>query len=385
MQKHTIILIRNASAFDFGGGERFPVFVAEILAQHNYAPVIISRHKTLREFATDRHIDTVKGWWWSRQQWSGARIALIPVYILWQVALYVWYRIQFARLNPVAVHVQSKDDFIAATYAGKHHGSRVVWTDHADLKHVWKNVSAPYKNPVGKLVLRAARLADSITVVSESERREVTANLSELSNIRTKINVVYNGCQDVLPLYPRHNESGHFTLVFAGRLVTDKGIGETLAAFAKFHDEHPEAQLLVAGDGPERETFERIAKNIPDVTFLGYQKNPYATIRRGDVFLQPTYHEGFSVALVEASMLEMPIIATRVGGNIEIIQDHISGILISPRDVDALFGAMNLLYADAGLRASISKAAREQYSERFIFDKIVMEQFVPRYLEMSHD
>ncbi len=378
-----IVIIRNASKHDFGGGERFPVFVAEILKEQNIVTYLISRNMKLLSFARESGITTVKGWWWSNQNWSGGRALMFPIYTAWQLVLYVWYLAIFARLKPDAVHIQSKDDFIAATYAAKTMKATVVWTDHADLKHIWLNLQNPYKNPVGKWVYMAARKADAITVVSQSEYREVTQHLPSESPVSKNIQVIYNGVRDVYGTYGGVPIPKKFTFCVVSRLVTDKGVGETIKAFTALHQEFPASQLVFVGSGPEEEKFKRQAKNIPSIVFEGYRSDPLPFLASSHVVLQPTYHEGFSVALVEASMMKKPIIATKVGGNVEIIQDHNTGLLIQAKNPDSLHQAMRLLMQDAPLREKLAKNARQQYEEKFILDNIVKERFIPLY-EATH-
>ncbi len=381
MLNSRVVIIRNAYTHDFGGGERFPVFLAESLVKNDYEPIIVSRNHRLLQFAGDKNIHTIRGWWWSRQAWNGWRIGLFPIYTLWQLILRFWYRRLFRKLRPSVVHIQSKDDFIAATMAARGMNIRIIWTDHADLKHIWQNVTTPLKNPVGKWIYGAARFADTITVVSHSELNEVIALLPEKSPIREKLTVVHNGCDDVIDRYtlPMSNTESSFSYIIASRLVTDKGIGEALAAFEMLRGKYNNVRLIVAGDGPEREVFAKNAATIESVSFVGHLDDPYAAIAKADVFLQPTYHEGFSVALVEASMLAKPIIATAVGGNVEIIHDHETGLLVPVRDAAALSKAMELLYKDTSLRNSLAQAARKQYEEQFVFDTIVKERFIPLY------
>lgn len=378
-KKSTIVLIRNAASKDFGGGERFPVFLAEVLQRQDFVPIVLSHHEKLLQFARSRQIATKQTWWWQRQNWSGKCALLFPIYLVWQVILFCYYLIIFAKYSPEVVHIQSKDDFIAATFAAKIIRTRVIWTDHADLKHIWKNLTKPFKNPVGKFVYLAAKYADHITVVSNSELKEVTRHLHPSSPVRNKLSVVYNGCADVLASYPSTRDPSITRYVIANRLVTDKGIGETIEAFIRLHKLHQDTVLLILGDGPEANVFKKQAAQHPAITFAGHQDDPYAAIRQADIFLQPTYHEGFSVVLVEASMLEMPIIATSVGGNVEIIADKKTGLLVPAKDSRALFGAMAQLYADASLRKKLAKNARVQYLDRFVFDDIVKKHFIPFY------
>lgn len=377
-KKATIILIRNAKSYDFGGGERFPVFVAEVLQSLNFQPVIISHHAQVLSLAKSRRITTVKGWWWSNQNWSGLNTILLPVYILWQLLLTFYYLGNFIVLHPKAVHIQSKDDFIAATFAARLTGARVVWTDHADLKHIWKNITVWYKNPVGKLVYKAAGLAHYITLVSKSEEAEVKTNLPKDSKILSKLTVIYNGVADQKPNHPTEKQF-KFTFGVVGRLVADKGIYEALEAFEVINKKYPSTQLLLVGSGPDEAKFKQKSINNPNIIFTGHQTEPLDYLAKLDVFMQPTYHEGFSVSLVEATMMQLPIIATAVGGNVEIIKDKSTGLLVGAKNSNQLAEAMEQLYNDKVLADKLAKAARQQYLSSFVFDKIVKERFLPLY------
>lgn len=373
-----ILIIRNAAKTDFGGGERFPVFLAMALKNAGWRPIIISRSQKLLEFADTNSIAHRRGWWWSRQNWSGLKVLLVPFYAVWQIVLYFYYLILFLRLRPSAVHLQSKDDFIAGTFAAKTLGIHVVWTDHADLKHVWQNLRTWYKNPVGKMVYLAAHLADTITVVSKSEEQLVKQHLKNSSRINKKIVVVYNGVFDQKSEYDKPAKSNILNFVVASRLVKDKGIHEAVSAFTELKEESDNVSLTILGDGPDRADLETMS-GAENVTFLGHAEDPLQYLRDADIFVHPTYHEGFSVALVEAGMMSLPIIATSVGGNVEIINDHETGLLVPARDSRSLHEAMRELLKNEKLRLELGMNARKQYISRFQFDKIVNEQFIPIY------
>jgi glycosyltransferase involved in cell wall biosynthesis len=383
MQTNHVVIIRNAAPQDFGGGERFPVFLSEALLSEGYNATILSGSKKLLNFASEQGQKTIKSWWWHKQQWSGLSNLLIPLYVAWQAILYIYYLVIFSKLKPDTVHIQSKDDFIAATHAAHSLGIKVIWTDHADLKHIWKNITVPYRNIVGKLVHHAARKVNSITVVSKSEQSLVTANLEKYDPLNKKIKVVYNGVFDSKDKYSAVEKSMNFTFLIASRLVTDKGITEGINAFKKLHEEYSNTSLVVIGDGPESDTFKQLASDTPAIQLLGHQSDPLSFMAQANAFVHPTYHEGFSVALVEAGMMSLPIIATSVGGNPEIIKDDKTGLLILPQDTDSLYLAMKRLYLDIGLQKSLSLAARAQFIEKFQFKKIVKESFIPLYKKDS--
>lgn len=377
MQKR-VLLIRNAQAYDFGGGERFPVFVARVIQQEYGVPIIISRSPSLLRFANSKDIKTIRGLWWSNQNWSGVRVLLFPIYLLWQVVLFFWYLATFVRIKPRAIHIQSKDDFIAATFAGKIVGAAVVWTDHADLKHIWRNLQVWYKNPIGKLVYLAGYLADTITIISKSEYQAVTQYLPKESKVRNKLKIINNGSPDVKDQYPTA-KSSTFTFCSTNRLVTDKGIYEMIRAFRQFHKKHPESELILIGNGPEEDHFKELAQDEPSIVFKGFQSDPLSFVAASDVLLQPTYHEGFSISILESFMMEKPVIATSVGGNVEMVQDNETGLLIPAKDSDSLYQAMERLYKDRKLRSRLAKNAREQYEKKFVFDVIVKKEFIPLY------
>lgn len=376
-----IFIIRNAAKTDFGGGERFPVFLAMALRDAGWNITVVSRSQKLLAFAQTNSVPSIRGWWWGRQNWSGPKVILTPAYFTWQIILYFYYLSVFLTHKPTVVHIQSKDDFIAGTYAAATLGIRVIWTDHADLKHIWQNLTVRFKNPIGKAVHRAARHAHTITVVSNSEKQLVTHHLPADSVARNKIKVIYNGAFDLARDYPTRKPTKKTIFIVASRLVYDKGIREVIQAFTKLKGEESDVELIIMGDGPDGSKLKEMP-GANNVTFLGHVDDPLAQLAAADVFVHPTYHEGFSVALVEASMMSLPIIATAVGGNSEIIHDHKTGLLVPAKDSDSLYKAMkNLL--DTNLRTEYGSAARKQYEQTFEFPTIVKQQFIPLYGEQS--
>lgn len=366
------LLVRNASYADFGGGERFPVFLAKALKNEGYETVVVSRSEKILKFARQQKVRTVKGWWWPRQSWSSARALLTPLYIIWQIKLTVWYLFLLSKEKPDVIHIQSKDDFIAGTLAGKIKNKKVIWTDHADLKHIWQNLTVWHKNPIGKMVYMAAKLADDIVIVSNNEKNLITNNLPAGSKITGKIKIIYNGAFDEKSKY-RSREDNLITFCIASRLVSDKGIFEAISAFGKLVKKHSQARLIILGTGPEASRFHNQAKSIPSIKFLGYLDEPLDKMAVCDIFLQPTYHEAFSVVLVEACMLGKAIIATDVGGNPEIIKNGVNGLLVESRNSDALYKAMLELYEKSELRKEFGRAARKTYLDKFDFATITKE------------
>lgn len=377
-RQNKILLVRNAAYQDFGGAERYPIFLAQSLEKCNYDSIIISRSPSLLKFAQINKIKHIRGWWWPKQNWSGARVLFVPIYIIWQIVLYFWYLYIIIATKPSILHIQSKDDFIAGTLAGKTLAKKVIWTDHADLKHVFRNLYVWYKNPIGKLVYTCGLLADSLIIASKNEKKLISENMKKDSLLLERMVIVYIGVSDRKDLYDRKPHP-KITFGVATRLVTDKGISEAIEAFNKLNKSYIDTRLVVIGDGPEAAKFRGQAKTNKNVFFVGHQADPYEEMSKLDVFLHPTYHESFSTSLVEASMLGLPIITTRVGGNPEIITDNKTGLLVKVRDAESLYKAMERMYLNKKLREELGNNARLQYVEKFNFDNIVKQQYVRIY------
>lgn len=373
-----ILIIRNAYFHDFGGGERFPVELADELTKHGFTPIVISRSPKLLEFASSRKVAHKKGWWWNYQDFSGIRALLFPIYLAWQAMLIIWYSALIFKYRPQIMHPQSRDDFIAATFAGKLFGKRVVWTDHADLKYVWQNHRIWYKNPVGKLVYLAGKLANSVTLVSFSEKQLIEEQLGHA--LPDKFQVIHNGVNATSIKPVSRNEKDQNAIIFSAtsRLVAAKGIGELIEAFKQVDADH-NSRLWLLGEGLEAENFQKLAGSNPNITFLGFPDNALGYVAAADVFVHPSYHEGFSISLVEAASLGKPIIACDVGGNPEIVVDEYNGLLIPPKDTPALAAAMTKLAGNKKIREQYGKSAFASYQERFVFEKIVTERFIPLY------
>jgi len=369
MSTKKIIVIRNAAKTDFGGAERMPVFIARELQKYGFEATILSGSEKLLHFAKQQNVRHLKTWWWPQQNWSGWRILLTPLYILWQFVLFFYYIGLFMKLKPSMVSLQSKDDFIAGTYAARALGIKVSWIDHGDLKAIWMNHNIWYKNPIGKLVYLASHSINTIAVASKNESQLISSNMPN-NPVVEKFKIIYNGAFDQHKIANKNID-----FISTARLVTDKGIGELIDAFTRIVKKYPHATLAIVGDGPERKKFKKLAEHVPGITFYGHQSNPLGFLQKSKIFVLPTHHEAFGVAIVEACMEGLAVIATKVGGIPEIIEDGKSGVLVPVKNVDSLYVAMEHLYKNAQLQNSLGKAARQRFLEKFNLDEIIRRDY----------
>lgn len=160
------------------------------------------------------------------------------------------------------------------------------------------------------------------------------------------------------------------TFIFIGRLVRDKGINELVGAFAKLNKEYTKTRLLLVGrredklDPLEGQTLQEIENN-PAIITTGEQKDVRPWLAASDIFVFPSYREGFPNVVIEAGAMGLPAIVTDINGSREIIEDGKNGIIIPPHDAEALYKAMLSLYQDQEYRNKLSANARNMIATRF--------------------
>lgn len=133
-----------------------------------------------------------------------------------------------------------------------------------------------------------------------------------------------------------------------GRLDPVKDQGLLLHAFARLNHGQSNLRLIVVGDGPERKDLESLKDTLPcrdHILFLGERNDVDNVLKTFDLFVLPSRNEGISNTILEAMATGIPVIATAVGGNPELVQDGHTGLLIPPSDCDALTNALNFYIA----------------------------------------
>jgi glycosyltransferase involved in cell wall biosynthesis len=157
-------------------------------------------------------------------------------------------------------------------------------------------------------------------------------------------------------------------VLFASRLLREKGILDTIEAFAMLRDRVP-AHLLVAGEGSAAADAEHLVRERGldrHVTFVGRlpPDRLQAAYRRADVFVLPTYAtEGFPTAVTEAMSAGLPVVTSKVRGNADHLVDGTNALFVPPREPRAIAAALELLLTDPALRKRMSAANRRKVKE----------------------
>ncbi|MEN9560563.1 MAG: hypothetical protein RLZZ502_1774 [Pseudomonadota bacterium] len=160
---------------------------------------------------------------------------------------------------------------------------------------------------------------------------------------------------------------------------------EALARLVAANEEARRLHLLIVGEGPMRPRLEHsIAAHglQAQVTLAGEQKDIPHFLKQMDVFCLPSRAEGISNTVLEAMATGLPVLATRVGGNPELVVDGVTGVLFPHGDVAQLAQAMNTMWRDAALRQSYAEAAYQRAQQEFSLPTMV-KRYSALYLELA--
>ena len=157
-------------------------------------------------------------------------------------------------------------------------------------------------------------------------------------------------------------------ILFVGRLAREKGIFDLLTAFESVHSAFPTAQMIVIGDGPDREEIEAIIASAlwgSSVQLLGTVKNRDvpAHFREADIFVAPSittpkWEEQVGMTNIQAMACGVPVVSTKSGAIPEYVPDGVAGILVPERNPEALADALLRLLRDNELRNTMGQQAR---------------------------
>jgi glycosyltransferase involved in cell wall biosynthesis len=153
-----------------------------------------------------------------------------------------------------------------------------------------------------------------------------------------------------------------------------KGIRYFLDAAAGLSRRFGAARFLVLGDGPLRAELERYAAGLglgDRVLFMGFRLDVAEILSEIDVAVSPSLAEAISNSVIEAMAAGLPVVGTRVGGTPEAVEDGVTGLLVPPRDSEALARCIGLLLEDRDLASRLGRAGRRRIEERFSTERMV--------------
>ncbi|CAM3586377.1 Capsular polysaccharide biosynthesis glycosyl transferase [Flavobacterium saliperosum S13] len=173
-----------------------------------------------------------------------------------------------------------------------------------------------------------------------------------------------------------------FVFVFVGRLVSDKGINELVAAFVRLSAENKNCKLLLVGP-PEKELdpllpeTEKTILTTESILSVGYQNDVRPYFALSDCLVFPSYREGFPNVVMQAGAMGLPSIVSDINGCNEIVVSEKNGIIIQPKSTEALYNALKRVLEDMDLYSRLKTDAREmivsRYQQQLVWEAILNE------------
>jgi glycosyltransferase involved in cell wall biosynthesis len=270
------------------------------------------------------------------------------------------------RADVIHAH-SSKAGFVGrlgAALAGR--GGRCVFTPHA-----WSYWSAG--GAKGAAYRRwerlGARLCARIVALTQTELNDgLAAGVGRPDQYR----VVPNGVELERFTAPRKPRAGR--ILFVGRLAPPKRPDLAVEIIRRVRADHPGAELWIVGDGPQRADVERLVSSAGldgTVRLLGARRDLPRLLRESACLLLPSDYESCPYAVLEAMAAGVPVVATRVGGVPELVEDGVEGILVPARQPEAAAAAVGRVLADPKAARAMGEAGRRRARERYSLERMV--------------
>lgn len=217
-------------------------------------------------------------------------------------------------------------------------------------------------------------LNDCIVAVSEDTHREVLRYCPK----RVATRVILNGI-DLARCDTKQNDiqnvkkslgvpEGHLVVGHVANLLPKKRQVDLLKAAKIVLASFPDVTFVIVGRGPLAQNLKDAARQMgiqDNVIFTGFVDDLYQVMRTFDIFVMSSIYEGFGISLAEAMALGKPAVVTRIGGMTEVVEDHVSGLLVEPRAPEDLAQKILALLSDDDLRRTMGHAAQLQVKQKF--------------------
>lgn len=227
-------------------------------------------------------------------------------------------------------------------------------------------------------------LANQVLCVSHSMREVLTENsLCPIQKVKVLANGSINGVDSEKTFNPARLDTAMRCRIreeygvpadanvigYLGRVVRDKGLIELSQAWQMIASRDSNSHLLIVGQSESQDPLpaevQHYLNTEPRIHMIGYVEDSVPFYRAMDVLVLPTYREGFPVAPLEAAAMELPVVATRIPGCVEAVDDGATGILVPPYNAQALAKAIQVYLDDPELRRRHGQAGRKRVLRNF--------------------
>jgi glycosyltransferase involved in cell wall biosynthesis len=195
-----------------------------------------------------------------------------------------------------------------------------------------------------------------------------------------RVQTVYSGVDlrrfDEVPQAPSLFPTGMRVVGTVGHLAGHKGHRYLLDATRYLLQSEPQVRVVIAGDGALRTTLQAQAASLgiaDRVCLTGFRHDILGLMQRFEVFVFPSYLEGLGTAMLDAMALRKPVVATRAGGILEVVQDGVTGLLVRPRDPEALAQAVLYLLRRPEQARAFGEAGRKRVEQYFTAEQMAVQ------------
>ncbi len=308
---------------------------------------------------------------------SGARHVEIPLSSKFEFGPKLW--LSWKALLPVLrknhfdiVHAHTRIAQLLAHLIERHHGIPAVTTCHGFFRpnlgrHLWPCWGR-------KVIAISAVVAQHLKTVHGVPRENIVC---VPSGIDATPFLRQFSQEQIFSLRAQLGIGRHAQVVgTVARLSAGKGLNHLLGAVALLVARNPQAHCLIVGDGNERKRLESLAgtlKITKHVTFAGAAQDVAPYLAMMDVFILPSLTEGLGLAILEAFAAGKPVVASRAGGIINVVEDGKNGVLVRPGDERSIAQAVERLLSDRAWAQTLAQAGRKTVQEKFLLSRMAQE------------
>lgn len=330
--------------------------------------------------------------WEVQEVIDGITITRLPYFVPNELNLPVWLYYLWKNRNSydlLHIHLFNGAHFVTASWIARLYDKSIIVKIANSGENFDVLSTRKLRWPLRTCVFQSLLSSSKIVAISESIKKE----LQDLQISDRQIISIPNGVEIVGKThesfkYQQRDILGipqDATVVLTvGSLTPKKGIPYLLDAWNQIRNKFPNA-LLVSVGGKELPEYCQKANENPDSQVRFYLNQPDGVLpflQSADIFILPSLAEGLSNALLEAQSCGLPCIATKVGGNPDIIQDGVNGILIEPRSIDSIVSALDTLLISEEMRNAFRENAILKVKNYGI--EAIARRYIELYGELSH-
>ncbi|MFC1687795.1 glycosyltransferase family 4 protein [Patescibacteria group bacterium] len=350
----------------FGGGERHTIDIAEALRVRGFNIHFVGSCRILRDELRRRRFPTQRLWAGIEPvtPWSILLFPLLaPFIFIGLVGTLVYYR--FIRRVRILYCLSLTEKLLLPLFA-RMIGIRVFFMEHRMLDR-WLT-----KNPL-RFLYTFQSIFSSVITVSGAQARQC----EDIGVKKGRIHTIHNGIDLKMFPWPRARAEQHpaFIIGTVAGLEPGKGIAYLLKALADLKEQIPQFRALIVGSGPERAKLVWLSRQLrlrECVQWVGFQRDVHRWYSHFDIFVLPSVKaESFGIVLLEAMAAGVPVIATRLGGVPEVVDDGRTGFLVPPSDAKAITEKILYLYHHRERIPEVVENARKSVELHFRHDTMI--------------